>query len=981
MTNLNDRNDPDDYVGFLNAQNQSASCKYFDISTFNLLNHGKEFSFKVLNVNIRSYFKNSDELEGFLRNIKYPFDIIFLTETWINASNSELLKISGYKAYNSFRNTKLGGGVTVLIRESYHSCALNNLNIINEDMESVGAELCVNNSKFKLLGIYRPPSGNRINFIDHINHLITENDLINTKSIIAGDFNICTLEDNNYSSSLMNSFQSYHFFPLITLPSRITDHSSTLLDNIWTNMIVEFESGLFTLDITDHFPTFVLFKLNLEKNENSLIDVQFRDFSNQNMTNFKNDILNTNWDFIDDTNVNRVSEEFFNILETLYQRHFPIKCKKMGKKRLYNPWLSKAILTSIKNKFTLFKKYKLGQINHDIYSRYQNVLTTVIRQAKVNHFNILFTKSKNDMAKTWKSINSLIKNRKTKEIKLELNNRKLDNNEIANSFNDHFLSTAQRVLDNLPSNNIDFKNYLNNINISQSLFLTPSNPLEIVSVIKTKLKNKKTNINNISYECVSKCSDVLSVPLSKLFNLSIQNGIYPDILKLAVVTPVYKAGNSNDLNNYRPISSLPIFNKIFEKLLLDRFVKFVNKHSIINETQFGFQKCKSTEDAISFFLNDAYESFSQKKYFGSVFCDLSKAFDCVNHDILLHKLSCYGFRGTVLNLIRSYLTNRKQYTIVNNTKSSVDYIMHGVPQGSILGPFFFILFINDFHKCLQQSKCVLFADDSTIYHSTHSLNDLLRTLEIDLTNVFNYLLANKLSLNLIKTKFMIFTNKQSTNIGNIIVNNIQIEHCNEIKFLGVWLDSKLTFTKHINYVCNKLSKFSGIFAKLKSYIPEVVLKQLYCTLALPHIRYCMTAWGSASNTALQKLAIQQKILIRIINNVPFRTHTSPLFKKLYLLKLDDLFKQNCLTTMYNCLKNNKHEYLLNKILTCQTNMYSMQLRNTLSLRLPFYNLSRCKQSILYNGIKNWNSIPNNIKESTSINVFKKKCTQYFIVNY
>ena len=289
------------------------------------------------------------------------------------------------------------------------------------------------------------------------------------------------------------------------------------------------------------------------------------------------------------------------------------------------------------------------------------------------------------------------------------------------------------------------------------------------------------------------------MPLSKLFNLSISNGIYPDILKLAVVTPVFKSGNSNDLNNYRPISSLSQFNKIFEKLLLDRFVKFVNSHSIISQNQFGFQKCKSTEDAISFFLDDVSESFSQKKYFGSVFCDLSKAFDCVDHEILLHKLSCYGFRGTVLKLIRSYLTNRKQYTIVNNTKSSVESITHGVPQGSILGPFFFILFINDFQKCLQKSKCVLFADDSTIYHSTDNLDDLLRILENDLTNVFNYLLANRLSLNLNKTKFMIFTNKSTTNVNNIIVNNIQIENCNEIKFLGVWLNSKLIFTKYIDY--------------------------------------------------------------------------------------------------------------------------------------------------------------------------------------
>ena len=981
MTNQIDVTNPDDFVGFLNAQNHSQSCIYYDISSFNSLNHVNQYSFRVLNLNIRSYFKNSDELQGFLLNIRDPFDVIILTETWLNSSTSELLKIPGYVAYNSFRNIKIGGGVTILVHEKIQSCSLNNLNLVNEDIESVGVELNINKSKIKLLGIYRPPSGNRLSFIDYMNHLITDNNLINTKSIIGGDFNICTLEENNYSNSLLNSFYSYHLLPLITLPSRITDHSSTLLDNIWTNMIVDFKSGLFTVDISNHFPTFVMLNLNLEKNKNTLIDIKFRDFTNENMTNFKNAIINTNWDFISDYSVNDAFDEFFKVLETLYNQNFPIKHKKIGKKRLSNPWLSRGIITSIKNKFNLFKKYKAGQILPGTYARYLNILTTVIRQSKINHYNSLFTKSKNDMAKTWKTINSLIKKTQKKDIELMQNSRKLDNDETADSFNAHFINTAERIIENLPSNNIDFKNYLNDINIPQSLFLKPSNPYEIVSIIKTQLKNKKTNIENISYECVSKCCNELAVPLSRLFNLSIANGIYPNILKLAVVTPVFKSGNPHDLNNYRPISSLSLFNKIYEKLLLERFTTFTNKYSLISKTQFGFRKDKCTEDAISIFLDDIYESFLQKKYFGSVFCDLSKAFDCVNHEILLYKLSCYGFRGTVLNLIKSYLTDRKQYTIVNNTKSPVESVKHGVPQGSILGPFFFLLFLNDFQKCLSKSKSVLYADDSTIYYSHHDIDNLLKILEDDLTNVFNYLVANKLSINLSKTKLMIFTNKSLQSLSNITVNNISIENCNEVKFLGVWLDSKLTFVKHVNYVCNKLSKFTGILSKLKSFLPEMILKQIYCSLALPHLRYCISTWGSASTATLQKLTIQQKILLRIINNVPFRTHTSPLFKKLNLLKFEDFFKYNCLIVMYNCLKNNKHEHLYAKIVNCQNNMHHMQSRNNQSLRLPFYNLSRCKQSMLYSGIKNWNNIPNDIKQSTSINIFKRKCTQYFLANY
>ena len=211
--------------------------------------------------------------------------------------------------------------------------------------------------------------------------------------------------------------------------------------------------------------------------------------------------------------------------------------------------------------------------------------------------------------------------------------------------------------------------------------------------------------------------------------------------------------------------------------------------------------------------------------------------------------------------------------------------------------------------------------------------------------------------------------------------NIEIENCKEIKFLGVWLDHKLTFAKHVNYVCGKISKCSGILAKLKSYLPEPILKQLYNTLALPHINYCISTWGSAANTILHKLTVQQKTLIRIINNVPFRTHTSPLYKKMNLLKISDLYKYSCLVVMYNCLKNNRHTNLYIKILSLQNNVHNMQFRNSLSLRLPFYNLTRCKQSILYNGIQNWNNIPHNIKQSPSIYSFKKNCSKKFIDDY
>ena len=511
-----------------------------------------------------------------------------------------------------------------------------------------------------------------------------------------------------------------------------------------------------------------------------------------------------------------------------------------------------------------------------------------------------------------------------------------------------------------------------------SAFFKPCTQKEIVNIVLSLKNGKSPGFDEIDAVPVKRVIHILCVPLCAIFNLSLTVGIVPDSLKIAKVTPIYKSGTKDDMSNYRPISVLPLFSKILERCVFNRVIKFLDKCNIIIDNQFGFRPKYSTSFALVDFLYNVLNALDRKEITIGLFLDLSKAFDSLDHHILLDKLYCYGFRGIVHKWFESYLSNRKQYITNDGCKSDLMTIRCGVPQGSILGPLLFILYVNDICNVSEQLKLILFADDTSVFMSNTDLNVLQQKFTTELNKLVNWLEINRLVLNIKKTNFMIFSNKKNINVDSVSIKikNIPIQHVSHVKFLGVTIDENLSWNQHIGAICNRLSKNIGILYKLHSY-PKIILLLLFNTLILPHLNYCIYIWGNCSDQNMSRLLKLQKKAIRIISHAGYRAHTEPIFSCLNLLNIHKMYLYQCGIFMYS----NFHQLLpvsLPNYFKLNNQVHAHETRNRTDYHLPLVRLSSFKKSIFYSGPKFWNDLPAFIKMSPSLNIFKARLKRHLL---
>ena len=956
-------------------------CKYVDIGEMGKNNFKEHLS--VICFNVRSYFKNSDEFLSILSTNNLDFDVIILTETRIKSNNMQLCHIPGYIVYHCYRPSKEGGGVSVFVRQCFQTEDLN-LNISSDVIECIGLRVkCSGLSEWtNIVGIYRPPSGSVESFNKTLEDILVRYKCDKSSTIIAGDFNVCLLKESNNKNSLdlIDMMRCYYMYPLIDKPTRVTDTSASLIDHIWTNIPFGTSSGVLISDITDHYPVFTEF-FNHKCHESSLIKIKFRDYSSMNIEYFRKIVTEVDWHRVlgDSNNPEIMVEKFNSEINKLFNCAFPIKTKNISKKRINSPWLSKALLNSIRLKHLNYKFVKRGILDISSYKLNCKILKKAIRASKKLHFKRIFEKYKTDSRKTWGTINKVINPNKTTNRDISLSDEsdcEIARENIPESFNTYFSSVGSRLRENFVNVNFDFKEFLPN-SVSKSFFMTPSNASEISGVI-AKLKNKKGYIDSPGISVFKYAGTALSTPIELIFNLIVKTGIYPSSLKIACVTPIFKSGEKNNVKNYRPISCLPPLNVIIEKLFYSRFISFIDKNKILSPAQFGFRSSCSTSDTLIRLLHEAYKAINSDKYFSVVSLDLSKAFDTVDHNVLLYKLYHYGFRGQVYNLLESYLSERFQFVRANGFMSTKRPINIGVPQGSVLGPLLFLLYVNDMPLSISENSILMYADDTTVFSGDSNIYDLCIKLSNFLVSIDTWLKSNFLTLNISKSKYIILSYKYIPDDISVAISGNSIERSSSLNFLGVVLDTKLTFRDHVKLVRNKLSKSSGIIYKL-NFLPKNILINLYYCLIYPYITYCIEVWGAACRTVLQPLRICQNKAIRSVNSSGYRASSGPIFKELQLLKIKDVFTRAVGIYMYKIMYNQKAQFILNDINEQQIS-HPHSLRNAGELRLPDVSILRFKQSTFYQTIKVWNALPTDLK-NTSLIVFKRKLKEYLLNLY
>ena len=580
---------------------------------------------------------------------------------------------------------------------------------------------------------------------------------------------------------------------------------------------------------------------------------------------------------------------------------------------------------------------------------------------KITYFHNTFAMYKHDMKKTWAVISeTLNKNKKRKDepLTFKCNGRDLsDDIEIANEFNRFFANIGENLASNMEqfdNHELSYKTYLQTPHAQNCRFelIDENATIKAIDYIDNKPSSGHDGISNVLLKYVKL---EISKPLTLIINQMITTGIFPESLKIAKIIPIYKKGEPTDLSNYRPISLLPTISKIFERIIHIQLQEYFNSNNLLAEQQYGFRPNHSTEYAAVKLVDHISNTMDGHKIPGTIFIDLSKAFDTLSYDILLYKLKFYGISGLEHKLIASYLSNRKQYVMFNNKNSEFTEIRTGVPQGSILGPLLFSIYINDLIKMSNKLNFIMYSDDTTIYFDLEDFekDSLEHQINEELKRVNIWLKLNKLTLNATKTKSMVFHRKQKQiEPLHFSIDGKVIENVSSFNFLGITLDEGLTWKNHIDLIKNKISKTIGVFYRLAKIFPEEILVTLYNSLIASHLNYGILAWGIAA-PRLEKL---QKKAIRLITNSKYIAHTNPLFKRLQLLKIVDIFKLRVLKFYYN-LYNGLLPVYFNVFLDIITREPLRVLRNPL-IHQPVLRTKYAECNLLFQLINVINSLKN-----------------------
>jgi hypothetical protein len=587
-----------------------------------------------------------------------------------------------------------------------------------------------------------------------------------------------------------------------------------------------------------------------------------------------------------------------------------------------------------------------------------------LTQKSQNKFTIKTAANKSKA--TWSVINEYQNTPKESIKKILFNDRILTHPyDIANTLNNYFIDQINTTSKITCNNTYDIK-YQSN---SHSIFMTPTNPHEVYKIILSLKNTNSVGYDGISTTVIKSSAEYLATPLSYIINISLSQGVFPDAFKLSIVRPIHKKGDVTNIKNYRPIALIPVLSKIFERVIYKTVYSFLEKYNILNPQQYGFRQGKSTNLAIFELLNLVTDSIDNRQNVCAIFMDLTKAFDYVDHGLLLHKLYHCGIRGVAYNLFESYLSNRVQQTaiksiskqdlIIKEYLSKCRDVEYGVPQGTILGPLLFLLYINDMPKTIEYPM-TLFADDSTILIKCKNNLTYENDITATLINIIKWLDMNNLNINIDKTKIMHFRQYTQTPNVNIRYGNEIIEQVTSTKFLGINLDHQTNWLKHTSDLCTRINKYVFALKRLTKISDTETAVTAYNGYVASILRYGIIFWGNCTN----KLEVfkSQKKCIRAIRNLKRMDTCKPHFISLKILTVPSLYIFE--TAMF--VRRNPHLFpTFSSLPTGRSRRHEHMLQST-TARTALKNKSFfCMAPQIYN------KIPKKIKES-NLTIFKKE---------
>ena len=934
-------------------------------------------------------------------NSAAKLDVLILTETFGSSKIPDsYYMIPGYTLHRKDRIGKKGGGIFAYVNEKVMALRRRDLEL--DDLETLWLQICPHKSKRPILisGVYRPPSANK-DYNESLGKNIENAHLQNNELIILGDFNLDYIDFNCYSkhylAKALNSLGLTQMVNGVTRPA-----SDACLDHIYSSHPARIrEVSIGKSGLSDHLPVTILrcYKtMDAQRKQHSKI--KYRNIDKINKECFLRDLREAPWDisfvFRD---ADDIVESWYKIFNDILDNHAPLKSKSV--KKINQPrWFTNDLYNEINKRDNLLKRARRTQNKQDwsAFKLVKNKVTRKLRNAKEQYFKTQFSKNQKCPKKLWSLIKDLSKDTKNNDdsvpIADENNNLIKDDHSIAERFNRFFVDVYKRLIKSTPVLHYDALPGPPDKSNSQIENLIPQiTPSEVNDYLLSIPTHKATGIDGLGARVLRIAAPEISCSIAKIINHCIETCTFPSQWKIAKVKPLFKnQGNKQDIQNYRPISILPILSKVFERHIFNAVNTYLTENSLLYRFQSGFRKNHSTDTALLFLLDQVLLDLDKNNVSGLVFVDYSKAFDLINHDILLVKLRSYRFPDNVVKLLQSYLLNRKHCVTVNNSTSSQLTLTNGVPQGSILGPLLFLIFVNDLPEAVGSDSTIhAYADDTTFKVSANIDNaplELERRLQEYMDKLSKWSSENGMVLNAVKTNALLITGKRlhsSLADGNhlsMTLDGAEIEQVTSYKLLGVTLDQDLTFSDHISSLKAKLSQRIGLLKKIKRYLPIKERLLYYNALIKPVLMYGSMVWNICDAKELHCLLRLQKRAARVILGVDSYSRSVINFSKLGWLPFFDEIKLNKCTMIFKSLKGDVPIYIRD-LLKTNSSVHNRSTRHgNLNLVCPKYLRNNDGgKAFSVDAVKLWNSLPHNIKNKPSIKLFKTAVKKYFISSY